>query len=58
MSNNRFFEHYTYKIKQGNKIDYYFLSILGLITFVIAGFVSLDTGSKGLALFSWEDCWV
>lgn len=51
MSNNRFFEHDTYKIKQGNKIDYYFLSILGLITFVIAGFVSLDTGSKGLALF-------
>ena len=45
------FEYQAFSLKLGDKKDYGLLCLLGVITAIIAAFVAIDTGSRGLSLF-------
>ena len=46
-----FFEYQAFSLKLGDKKDYSILCFLGVITAIIATFVAIDTGSRGVSLF-------
>ncbi len=51
MTKPRFFEHIPLNLNRGDKKDIFLIRFLGFITIIIATFIALDTGNRGLILF-------